>query len=532
MASNPPFQVEDQTDEDFFDKLVDDDDEFKATASSAVSFADGNDSDEAKAFANLSAGEVAAGSEDSGDEGRSKANKGEDTRGNVNAVSVDGHVGESTSVASCNSFAMDGHVEEATSLVSSSSFGFDNVIDSNDRAIVTEGTSDSTISKRNGSVDSGVKEVQWTAFNTDSGQNDGNGFGSYSDFFTELGDGAINPTVKVNDNSYLSNPDQSATGKTLDHAAAAHRKHAAMLERLSNRKQSAAPRSNSDDSFESTNSFLSRFSQSKLSIDSDLSHCSSKPDLERVSASISDLENLVAQNSYFLPSYELRSCLKSISDLKQSIENVSSQIVPKKRFAFKNKKTSSTPTPNEVSLPTESPKPSFVVSHSPGFRDMENELLVKDFKGLEMGEFSISNLSSCEVRLTGCLRALFVNRLRNCRVFTGPVLGSVLIEEVEGCMLVLASHQIRIHHAKGSDFYLRVRSRPIIEDCSAVRFAPYCLSYDGIEKDLKESNLDEETGNWANVDDFRWLKAVQSPNWSVLPENERIDRITISNLDK
>ncbi|GFZ01162.1 RGPR-like protein [Actinidia rufa] len=65
MASSPPFQLEDQTDEDFFDKLVDDD-EFKVTAITGHSFADGNDSDELKAFANLSIGEVGVTSEDLG----------------------------------------------------------------------------------------------------------------------------------------------------------------------------------------------------------------------------------------------------------------------------------------------------------------------------------------------------------------------------------------------------------------------------------------------------------------------------------
>ncbi|KAL2531406.1 Tubulin-folding cofactor C [Abeliophyllum distichum] len=108
-------------------------------------------------------------------------------------------------------------------------------------------------------------------------------------------------------------------------------------------------------------------------------------------------------------------------------------------------------------------------------------------------------------------------------------MGSVLIEGAEGCLFILASHQIRIHNAKNCDFYLRVRSRPIIEDCNGVRFAPYCLSYEGIEKDLEEANLAEETGNWANVDDFRWLRAVQSPNWLVLPDNERIQTVDISN---
>ncbi|WMV12366.1 hypothetical protein MTR67_005751 [Solanum verrucosum] len=90
------------------------------------------------------------------------------------------------------------------------------------------------------------------------------------------------------------------------------------------------------------------------------------------------------------------------------------------------------------------------------------------------------------------------------KVYVGPVFGSVLIEEVTNCVFVMASHQIRIHQAKKCDFYLRVRSRPIIEDSDGVRFAPYCLKYEGIEKDLEEANLGEETGNWSKVDDFKW----------------------------
>ncbi|KAF6140590.1 hypothetical protein GIB67_013883 [Kingdonia uniflora] len=50
--------------------------------------------------------------------------------------------------------------------------------------------------------------------------------------------------------------------------------------------------------------------------------------------------------------------------------------------------------------------------------------------------------------------------------------------------------------------YSVVRSTPIVEDCNGVRFAPYVLDYEGIERDLKESSLDEETGNWANMDDL------------------------------
>ncbi|XP_047307944.1 tubulin-folding cofactor C [Impatiens glandulifera] len=333
--------------------------------------------------------------------------------------------------------------------------------------------------------------------------------------------------------------EESTTLTAAPATAANAKKHAAMLERLSNRKQSI---SRSSDSFESTQSFLNRFSESKLSIDSEIvklhtiaeSNLRSdlKSDIERVSISISNLEKLVAENSYFLPSYEVRNSLKLISDLKQTLEQVSSHVAPKKRFAFKNKKASTGPS-IEIGSESESESASgtssiVTVRDSPAFRNEENQILVKDFTDSDIGEFSIEDLKFCEVHLTGCCRALFIHRLYNCKVYVGPVSGSILIDEAEDCVFVLASHQIRIHHTKKSDFFLRVRSRPIIEDSTGLRFAPYCLIYNGIEKDLKDSNLDEETGNWTNVDDFRWLRAVQSPNWSILPENERLNTITIS----
>ncbi|GFP84846.1 tubulin-folding cofactor c [Phtheirospermum japonicum] len=171
----------------------------------------------------------------------------------------------------------------------------------------------------------------------------------------------------------------------------------------------------------------------------------------------------------------------------------------------------------------------------PGFRNMENEALVKEFNKIDPegqnGEFTLLNLEDCEVRLKGCLRALFMDKLINCKVYVGAGMGSVWIEGAAGCVFVLASHQIRIHNAKSCVFYLRWRSRTIIEDSSGVRFAPYRLSYGRIKKDLTETNLGKETGNWMNVDDFRWLRAVQSPNWSVLPENERIGMVDILNFD-
>nr|CAN66784.1 hypothetical protein VITISV_013511 [Vitis vinifera] len=167
MASSPPFAVEDQTDEDFFDKLVED--EFTVPKSSP-GFADSDDSDEVKAFANLSIGEAGTGFEDLGGEGGVEV---KEEAGSMDAGAA--HLGA--------------HVEES-GLASSNSFGFDSMVDSNNDLIGDKSMPDSTVIKSSESEDLGVKEVQWSSFYADSAQNESNGFGSYSDFFSELGVGA------------------------------------------------------------------------------------------------------------------------------------------------------------------------------------------------------------------------------------------------------------------------------------------------------------------------------------------------------
>ncbi|KAG9450933.1 hypothetical protein H6P81_010898 [Aristolochia fimbriata] len=155
-------------------------------------------------------------------------------------------------------------------------------------------------------------------------------------------------------------------------------------------------KSGSEDSspaFESKHSFLARFAERKHSIEASLkqrregsgpdSKSSVKSDLGRISSAIEDLQKLVAENSYFLPSYQ----------------------------------------------------------------------------------YLVQSLSRKLKIVCSCWRLIkFVYTM----------------------------------HANNTNIYLRVRSRPIIEDSCGVRFAPYNLIYDGLEKDLKDSRLEEETGSWAN----------------------------------
>ncbi len=123
-------------------------------------------------------------------------------------------------------------------------------------------------------------------------------------------------------------------------------------------------------------------------------------------------------------------------------------------------------------------------------------------------------------------RAIRVDGLTNCVVYTGAVAGSVLLHKCSGCTLMLASRQIRLHTSTDCDFYLHVHSRPIIEHCERLRFAPYPLTHGSLETDLTAAGLkpvgDQAVAHlWREVDDFNWHKVQASPHWSVLPASQR-----------
>ncbi|KAF7828420.1 protein transport protein SEC16B-like protein [Senna tora] len=83
-------------------------------------------------------------------------------------------------------------------MVSSTSVGCDNTMDPSNDGMGSEFTSVSAASKSNEITNSGVKVVGWNSFNADS--KGGIGFGSYSDFFNELGDQSGDFPEKTNDN--------------------------------------------------------------------------------------------------------------------------------------------------------------------------------------------------------------------------------------------------------------------------------------------------------------------------------------------
>lgn len=134
---------------------------------------------------------------------------------------------------------------------------------------------------------------------------------------------------------------------------------------------------------------------------------------------------------------------------------------------------------------------------------------------------TLSNLQYCVVDMSSPtavgqpFATLTLKNIDRSLIICGHVSGAAHLTNVTNSVIVVASRQFRMHESKACDVYLHAAGRPIVEDCNGVRFAPLPDAY------LKEA--DKAIANqWQEVDDFKWLRAEPSPNWSVLDESKRV----------
>ncbi|XP_046571096.1 LOW QUALITY PROTEIN: tubulin-specific chaperone C-like [Haliotis rubra] len=283
---------------------------------------------------------------------------------------------------------------------------------------------------------------------------------------------------------------------------------------------------------ESTVCFLDNFSKEKQNIESQLSNSEQIPEnglvehFDNVSSHLAKLQKYVSESTMFLSSYEVSKAQQTMNKLQVAIQEKRDVMIPKKRFAFKSKKMEKAKAPKLVED---------VVDHAANTQtNLEVELaeckvvgevskvLEKTSEELNQKDVALADLTDCTVKLLGAPSAIHINKLNNCRVFSGPVSGSVFIRQCVGCTFVLPCQQLRIHTTQDTDFYIHVTSKAIIEDSTRTRFAPYNWKYPDLDEHYQVAGLDRKRNNWADIDDFNWLAANDhSPNWSVIAEADQ-----------
>ncbi|CAM1504040.1 Fc.00g016310.m01.CDS01 [Cosmosporella sp. VM-42] len=294
--------------------------------------------------------------------------------------------------------------------------------------------------------------------------------------------------------------------------------------------------------------------------------------IDHILAGIAKLQNEVADAAAFTPSYDRKQYSEAIKTLQDKLNETIAKITPKSRFQFRRntrehvdmgapendprlnpgslarrmtgdnmvkhkvqedeiKEDILTELPprmknynEEMSRPSNSPlrKPSFSAAKNIGISNHSGlHIILPSSAARATAAGSLTELSRCIVDMSIPTAAgapfpgLAMKNISKSLIVAGRVSGPVHITGVSDSILVIIARQARIHECSNVDIYLHCGSHPIIEDCSGMRFAPLPAAY------VTETEKSTEN-QWDQVDDFKWLKVGQSPNWSTLSEEERL----------
>ncbi|KAM4693896.1 tubulin-specific chaperone C [Discoglossus pictus] len=269
--------------------------------------------------------------------------------------------------------------------------------------------------------------------------------------------------------------------------------------------------------------FTASFGPERAALEELLAGSSEAQVLEEVSGRLQLLQKLLNDSMRFLPPYDIRQAQEGLNKLQGSLEEKRKLQQPKK-FAFKSRKKEGAPAPAPQPAPSGVPEKAPQPEHiSCGFQGLSSQVLFMEASEIRQKDLLLSQLRDCTVTLHGSPATLHLRGLHGCRVLCGPVSSSVFVDNCTDCLFAFSCQQLRTHSTKDSRFYLHVTSRAIIEDCTGLHFAPFTWIYEGIDQDYEVSGLERARNNWSLVDDFNWLASdVHSPNWSVIPEEDRI----------
>ncbi|VDK56770.1 unnamed protein product [Cylicostephanus goldi] len=111
------------------------------------------------------------------------------------------------------------------------------------------------------------------------------------------------------------------------------------------------------------------------------------------------------------------------------------------------------------------------------------------YKDVHLRIFSNKTQSSMFVVPWRC-RSIIVDNVKFCPAMVlGPTHGSVILREVHNTAVSIACKQLYLWNCSNVTVFLHSFHPPIVRLCSGIQFAPYNVSYEGIEEEMMAAGL-------------------------------------------
>ncbi|KAK6731050.1 hypothetical protein RB195_007486 [Necator americanus] len=111
------------------------------------------------------------------------------------------------------------------------------------------------------------------------------------------------------------------------------------------------------------------------------------------------------------------------------------------------------------------------------------------YKDVHLRICSSKNPSSMLVAPWRC-RSVIVDNVHSCSaIVLGPTYGTVILREVRNTSITIACKQLHLWNCSDVIVFLHSLNPPTVRTCNGIRFAPFNVSYEGLEEEMSTTGL-------------------------------------------
>ena len=156
-------------------------------------------------------------------------------------------------------------------------------------------------------------------------------------------------------------------------------------------------------------------------------------------------------------------------------------------------------------------------------KDKENETIYRHYGDLNGADFKLRNNKNCEIYILDWSKGMYIDDCENCKIFCGPIDGSVFIRGSKNCQFSIIARQVRFRTCENLKVFTYCPTDPAVESSFNIFFAPFNAFFPHLkELFIKGSFKSGEKNHIDTPYDFTPGEELGggAPHYLALPEEE------------
>ena len=128
-------------------------------------------------------------------------------------------------------------------------------------------------------------------------------------------------------------------------------------------------------------------------------------------------------------------------------------------------------------------------------KEKENETIYRHYGDLNGADFKLRNNKHCEIYILDWSKGMYIDNCEDCKIFCGPIDGSIFIRGSKNCQISLIARQVRFRDCENLKIFTYCPSDPAVENSFNIYFAPFNAFFPHLKELFVKGEFKKEESN-------------------------------------